>query len=474
MMQRTILGLFCLCACSTPKPGDDSRVLPSCEISPLDPGQLSTLDGQIVDENGRRMLLRGINAGGRSKFAPFSPFDFGEDRFQAELDAYLDRPAEWGLNVLRVPFSWDAMEPEQGTIDEEWMVRYDALLDGAAERGLFTIVDFHQDVYSERYCGDGFPIWASTGGEEPHHDCHDWFTGYITDTDSKQAWDEFWSDETGIQTAFRGMWTRMAERHWGRPGVIGFEIINEPGWGTTGMPAWERDTLTPFYSQMAAQLNSTAPGALLLFDGTGMDGIATSTSLELPDGDNLVFAPHFYDVSVFAGSGEANTDVAEDFERWGAVGTEWQVPVLLGEFGIPPTMDLASEYATANWDGLDAQMMHGTYWEYSASEESWNFENFSVVDADGSERPELVEPLIRAYPSAIDGTLESWEFDAATATARLVYDPTPDGVTELVLPTRLYGSEPAISGSGACVQRVGQVLLIQPTSDHVVIEASPE
>ena len=134
-MHRSIISVVLLSACASSDKESPSTTLATCDITPLDPGQLTTADGFIVDENGRRMLLRGINTGGRSKFAPFSPFDYDEERFQEELDIYLDRPAEWGLNVLRVPFSWDAMEPEQGVFDEEWMARYDALLDGAADRG---------------------------------------------------------------------------------------------------------------------------------------------------------------------------------------------------------------------------------------------------------------------------------------------------------------------------------------------------
>jgi endoglycosylceramidase len=471
-MLRPLATLLLLSACSSKEPAVKDDLLPTCEITPLDPGLLSTQGALIVDANGRRMLLRGINTGGRSKFAPFSPFDYTEDTFEEELDAYLDRPVEWGLNVLRVPFSWDAMEPTPGEDDEEWLARYDALLDGAAERGLFTIVDFHQDVYSERYCGDGFPIWASEGGEDPHHDCHDWFKAYLIDSDAKQAWDEFWSDSTGIKTAFREMWTRMAERHQGRPGVVGFEIINEPGWGTANMATWERDTLTPFYSEMVAHVHDTAPDALIFFDGTGLDAVTAKTTLERPEGDNLVFAPHFYDVTVFAG-GETRVDVADGYAAWGAVGEEWDVPVLVGEFGIPADRDSAAEYVVANFDGLDTNLLHGTYWEYSASEELWNHENLGVVEADGTERPELVEGIIRAYPQAIDGELDTWSFDAASATASLSFEATPDGVSELVLPTRLYGDNPVVSGSGACVDLQGQVLMIRPTADQVIVEVSP-
>ena len=56
--------------------------------------------------------------------------------------------------------------------DEAFLARYDALLDGAWARGMYTIVDFHQDVYAETFCGDGFPAWTIPDPKPaPHHDC---------------------------------------------------------------------------------------------------------------------------------------------------------------------------------------------------------------------------------------------------------------------------------------------------------------
>jgi endoglycosylceramidase len=471
-MNRVLPVVVLVTACSDKAGPSETGEAASieCEIERPDPGPLS-IDGALIrDQHGRRILLRGINTGGRSKFAPFSPFDYAD--FDEALDAYLDKPVEWGLNVLRVPFSWDAMEPVQGEDDEEFLDRYERLLDGAAARGLWTIVDFHQDVYSERYCGDGFPIWASTGGDEPHHDCAEWFTAYLFDNDMQQAWDEFWDNSTGIQDAFKDMWTRMVERQWGRPGVIGFEVINEPGWGNHTMTEWEAEILTPFYSEMIELIHGLAPEAFVFFDGTGLDAVTASTALNRPQGSPIVYAPHFYHASVFLGGGES-VDVSAGFDAIAATGEAWDVPVLVGEFGIPHDTDGAREYATNNWNGLDAHLMHGTWWEYSASTELWNHENLSVVESDLTERPELIEPMIRAYPQAIDGELESWTFDAATGTATLAVQGNRDGVTELVIPTRLYGDSPVITAAGACVDTDGQVLLIRATDDRFEVTVAP-
>ena len=92
------------------------RPMPTCEIGPVDAGALRVEDRRILDDLDREVLLRGANAGGRSKFAPYSPFDY--DDFDSALEVYMDRPAAWGFSVLRVPFSWAAAEPEQGLWDE--------------------------------------------------------------------------------------------------------------------------------------------------------------------------------------------------------------------------------------------------------------------------------------------------------------------------------------------------------------------
>jgi endoglycosylceramidase len=28
------------------------------------------------------------------------------------------------------------------------------------KNGIYTLLEFHQDLFSEKFCGDGVPIWA--------------------------------------------------------------------------------------------------------------------------------------------------------------------------------------------------------------------------------------------------------------------------------------------------------------------------
>lgn len=420
-----------------------------------DPGALHAEGPRLVDEHGRTVTLRGVNAGGRSKFAPYLPFE--DEDVEAGLDRYLDRAASWGIDVLRVPFSWEAMEPVEGQDDEAWLARYDALLDGAAARGMWTIVDFHQDIYAEVYCGDGFPAWTVEDPPAPHHDCPDWFLAYLSgDAEVDAAFDAFWADSTGVRSAFDAMWARMVARHADRPGVIGYELLNEPHRGSATEAEWAEAVYRPFVEQAAARLQAQDPGALVFFDATGLDAIDQEPAFSRPAGEDLVFAPHFYDPTAFVG-GDPDPDlVAAGLGRWADLGEAWDLPVLVGEVGVDNDAEAAGDYAAVVWDTLAARGLGGTWWEYSVASESWNEEDMSLVEADGTEVEALVAELARPYPALLAG-------EGATTTrdgAAWVIEWTPtEGITELRWPSRL--GEPTVEVEGAVAEVEEGVVLVQ-------------
>ncbi|MEC8422245.1 MAG: cellulase family glycosylhydrolase [Myxococcota bacterium] len=469
-----------LLACS---PGNDrsgsvsADTMATCRIVPPDATALHADERHLKDGHGRRVFLRGINTGGRSKFPPYMPFDHAEGDHASALATYLDRAQEWGFTTLRVPFSWAAFEPVEGQDDEAWARKYDALLDGAADRGMWTIVDFHQDVYGEFFCGDGFPRWTVDDPGEDRHDCADWFFGYLTNDQVAQAFDDFWADDSPVMAAFESMWDRMVDRHASRPGVIGYEIINEPGNGLGDERTWERETLTPFYSRMASRMQAVDPDALVFFDSTGLAAVQSTTHMERPSGDNLVFAPHSYDPSIFVGGGALDASlVAERLAGWDALGAEWNMPVLVGEFGGSQGLEGIAAYSGAHFDAFDALQGHGTLWEYSDAAETWNQEDFSLVGPDGSIRMDSVDAVVRAYPRALaetDPARTVWFWDAGTHTLTLEYDGVPDGVSEIVLPPWWFATGAAVSGTGACHQVRGDRLHLRADGGPVSVVVSP-
>jgi endoglycosylceramidase len=423
----------------------------TCSLTPpvLSSSQLHADGTTLRDALGRAVVLRGVDAGGRSKLTPFAPFDFTGDGYDAALGAYLDRAASWGIDALRVPFVWAAVEPTQGAYDPAFLARYDALLDGAWARGMFTIVDFHQDVYADVYCGDGFPDWTLPPPlPAPHDDCPNWGGEYLGNAGVQTAFDRFWATDSTVRPPYNALWDMMATRYAARPGVIGFEPMNEPGWGTADPATFEATTLTTFFGDMTARLHAAAPAALIFFDATGADAVTVDTSLDLPGGTGLVFAPHYYQYAALAGTAPNADLVPIDLKKWTDQGATWGVPVLVGEFGATSATPGIEAYLAAHFDALDALGASGTVWEYSVATELWNGEDLSVVSADGTERP-AAAAIVRPYPRAIAGSAITFSYDTSSSALSLQYTPTA-GVSEVAIPARAYPAGYAVQITGGC------------------------
>ncbi|MCB9520199.1 MAG: cellulase family glycosylhydrolase [Myxococcales bacterium] len=461
----------------------------------LETMRLTRSGARLLDDSGREVWLRGVNAGGRSKVPPFMPFAYAESgiaahaaapAFDDALAAYVDQAASWGIDVVRLPFSWEGVEPQRGEYDAEYLDRYRALISAFGEHDIRVIVDFHQDVFARPYCGDGFPIWAMPEADraiEPRafEDCEGWFQGYLGGvTPPKLAFDRFWADEDGLQDAFDQMWDHVVTSTRDLDAVVGYEIINEPHPGTAPAAAWGIDTLTPIYSRVGARITALAPHALVLFDGAGTDTLSATPTPGLPDGDTMVYAPHYYHPLVFAGglpSGVA-VDVETGIGGFARAAAAWGVPALVGEFGSRTATDEAAPYLAANYDAFDRHAMHATAWEFSRAPEDWNLEGFGLVAADGTETPS-VAALVRIYPRAVAGEIDSFAYDADAGTAELRFTAIAGGVTELAAPARLFptGATVTVEGVDGCGRydaEAERIVVSTATAGDAVVRVVPE
>jgi endoglycosylceramidase len=445
------------CACSSSSP--TAPVARTCSIAQPAPSdwRLRADGTRLRDALGRVVVLRGLNAGGRSKFAPFMPFDYTPGTFDAQLAAFMDRAKTWGINAMRVPFTWEAVEPTQGQDDQDFLKRYDALLDAAWAHGIYTVVDFHQDVYAQVFCGDGFPAWTVPDPKPaPHHDCPSWSLEYFDDKGVLTAFDTLWANASVVQDQLAAMWDRMVARYKDKPGVIGFEVINEPASGSMNSDVFESTVLTPFYTKMVGRMRAIAPNSLVFVDPLGFDGVVVHTSLSRPTGDGVVFAPHFYPIGL-----ADPASVQNNLSHWADVGTAWNVPVFVGEFGTSHDNSMATPFMSAHFDTFDALGLSGTEWEYSVAKDPWNSETGSIVAPDGTEYP-VAEAVQRPFARAVAGTSITTMFDTTTKTFTLSFAPTT-GTTEISLPKKPYPNGVQIGLTGACVDTTHEgELLIQP------------
>jgi endoglycosylceramidase len=405
--------------------------------------RLHTDGTTLRDSLGRVVFLRGVDAGGRSKFAPYMPFEYAsETDFPAALASYMDRAASWGIDSMRVPWTWAALEPTQGQYDQDWMGRYHELLGAAWARGIYTVVDFHQDVYSECFCGDGFPCWTIADPSPPAHDCPLWSTEYSNDTGVEHAFDAFWVEGGTVQTEYLAAWDTMIAQFADEPGVIGFEPINEPSAGDANPGTWEATTLTDFFTRMIVHFTAKAPSTLVFVDDSGAAGTLVYTTMNRPSG-NFVFAPHFYPIV-----NPLPEKVLPLMQTWSELGAKWNVPVWVGEFGMSHTDARAPAYMTAHFAALDTLGLGGTEWEYSVETQEWNSETDSIVSGNGTEYP-VAQAVIRPYARAVAGSRVSQSYSPDTSTFTMTWTPAI-GVTEVSVPVRAYPSGTTVSLSQGC------------------------
>jgi hypothetical protein len=131
---------------------------------------------RIIDEEGRTLILRGVNLGGGSK-NPFGPPGWslsaeslknpenasfvGRPFPLEEADSHFERLGRAGLNFLRLIVTWEALEHSgPGLYDEEYLAYLRKILLIAEKWGISVFIDPHQDVWSRWTGGDGAPAWT--------------------------------------------------------------------------------------------------------------------------------------------------------------------------------------------------------------------------------------------------------------------------------------------------------------------------
>src|SRR5690606_22271762 len=103
------------------------------------------------------------------------------------------------------------------------------------------------------------------------------------------------------------------------------------------------------------------------------------------------------------------------------------------------------------------------------------YENFSMVDAAGNERI-MLDAWVRPWLRAVSGQAASFEWDAANGVGQASWI-SDGGVTEIVVPSRLFGSDGpsviALGGDQACytLDMVrGELRVIAPAGVDVTVD----
>ncbi|CAJ1497747.1 cellulase family glycosylhydrolase [[Mycobacterium] holstebronense] len=370
-------------------------------------GGLSTTGTWITDSDGRVIILHGTNQ--VNKGAPFYPSAQGFDDDDA---VFL---AANGVNVVRVGVIWEAVEPQPGVIDYDYLDSINQTVQMLASRGIYSLIDMHQDLYSASLGADGAPDWATqTGGlANP-----DWgFPFSYLGPAQNHAWDAFWSnakapDGMGLQNHYALMWGHVANYFKGDPSVLGYDIMNEPWPGSPwlatifGSSQFEAQSLTAFYDQVGSAIRSVDPHTPLYIEPSTLVGnLPIPTHLGAIDDDNTVLSFHDYCTSTalfgdtIFGCGLWEQVVMGNAASYAQAN---DMPAVITEFGN--TRYIPS--LTTTFDEANRQGFGWMFWNYGlALNQNLN----DPLVGNQADNP-VVVALSQPYPQAIAGTPESWSF----------------------------------------------------------------
>lgn len=394
---------------------------------------------RFVDEGGGTVILRGFNVAGNAKVPDFMPIK------QASM---LDPLQQWGVNVIRLLFTWEAFEPQPGQYNAQYLAYIDNVIAWSAARGIHVIIDFHQDAFS-RYnvggCGEGFPAWAvppevSKATPNNGNGCKLWGALMISDFAMHTSWHHFYADTYGVRTRYLKMVDRVSAHFAGNAAVVGYDIMNEP-WG------YEITEIAVLYRDAAKLIRRNDPDTVLFVSPHALISAGGDSELPAMPFSNYVYSPHYYDGTIITLNWWWGTAPDGALNKQKKKADAWNVPAFWGEYGVDATSLGGASYMDLFYDWLDRNGASGTQWNFTpawnpTTFDGFNAENLSVIDNRGSIRANY---RIRPYPQRLAGTpgtflVKRKSSGAIQMTLSYTHDPN-GGETRIYLPEKaLFGS----------------------------------
>jgi endoglycosylceramidase len=418
---------------------------PADTVTPVAPdlvGPLELRGRDLVDGLGRVVLIHGTNM--VQKTAP-SYVEVGGPILN---EANLDQLRREGVNGVRLGVRPDALMPEPGVVDQAYLDRVVEALDLLGERGIWVLLDLHQDVF------DGMPAWATTPQTAalptfPTEFAQGaaWALQYLSPR-SLQQWDDWWDQvpvaagRSGADLYGDGL-VELARRVEGREQVIGIDLMNEPFPGERFFDC-VAGRCAARYAQAEAVLRSWTERVRAAVPTMQVWWAPFNFGPPFPGtpapGDGVGYTFHSYCLGTDGGEPTQPDAVSNTLCQGvydGAVGdalgigARWDVPVLLGEFGASAS-PLNSTRLTELADEHLLSWMH------------WHCCNASEV---------VRTNLVRTYAQATAGRPLSQRYDPASGEFEFRYraDPAIAAPTVIAVPSDPYPDGYSVSVQGGAV-----------------------
>jgi endoglycosylceramidase len=409
----------------------------------------------ITDASGRVVILHGWNM--VYKVGSYRPEDTG---FGADDMRFLRRN---GFNTIRLGIIQNGVEPElpgkSGRASyREGYVRSIARTERQlSEHGIFTLLDVHQDLYNERFEGEGFPDWAVVGDAAtlPAEPKQGFPANYLGMPALSRAFDHFWANDPDaagrpLQDSFAAMWKHLAKKFRDRDRVLGYNLLNEPWPGTeypscvspAGCPAFDTTFLRPFTERVLEAIRKVDDRKLVWYAPLLTFDFGADTSIGDLGDPNTGLAFNMYCLADIApGAPPTACDAGYDLTLGNAddQAADTGDALLMTEYAATDDLQKIEKVA-----GLaDEHMVGWQQWHYcDCDDPTTTGTGIQSIVSDAHKPPRgenlnrgKLKASSRPYPQVVAGTPERWSFDPESEEFELSYSArTPDGRT---LPRRL-------------------------------------
>jgi endoglycosylceramidase len=375
---------------------------------------LTNSDGQVV-------ILHGLDE--TYKVAPYEPASDGFSNDDAEF------LAANGFNAVRVGVIWSELEPEPGVFNTAYLDSIEQTVQTLGNNGIYSILDFHQDVFGSEFGGEGAPDWATETDGVANVSLPFPYNSFL-DPAELQAWDSFWSNSeapngVGLEDDYSQMLEYVAGAFNGNPDVAGIEIMNEPSPGSEevntllGSSFFDSQQLTPFYDQAADAIRAVDSTTPIFYEPNILFLATVPTHLGTVDATGTVFSFHDYCEFDLGSLGcvPSVSAIANNAETYAQA---QGIPAFMSEFGArSDQLQLTAPMQTA-----DQNLIGWSEWAYSSQGDTTTTASPPSVESlvYNPEDPPVgsnvntgnLDILAEPYPQEISGTPDSYSFDNGT------------------------------------------------------------
>jgi endoglycosylceramidase len=340
------------------QPNSPAAPLPQAVISRPAAGSLPWLSAGatgLIDDAGRRVLLRGFNTTTLLEWPSQPIADFDAD------DLIMLRRS--GFNVVRIPIAWSLVEPRRGEIDQRYLDRVDDLVKRINAAGLYVVLDLHLTLaWGPQFGGAGAPRWARVP-LVPHiatGEAGDWREGLSPAVLAATTY--FWV-ASDWQPDLEFVWQAVAKRFVDRSGVVGYDLLNEPSAAPLPPGVFEAQWLWPRYTRLIEVIEEV--------DRHHLWFVEPPLVYELPPriqplgNARIVYAPHVYTGSLWPPAFIDDPDRLPARIRDQATdGNHLPAPSWWGELGIDNGRPHAAIWADTALDAFDDLDVGWAWWQW--------------------------------------------------------------------------------------------------------------